>query len=93
MTDRDIGMDARGTKKRNRDNRNWVSYCLPLKVVFACSYIFYSWARNGDMGYTALCPILTKASQQEIIVDMPPGVKRHVRAVEARDSGGAIEST
>ena len=45
------------------------------------------------MGDTALCPILTKASQQEIIVDMSPSVKRHVRAVETRDSGGAVKNT
>ena len=45
------------------------------------------------MRNTALCPILTKASQQKVIVDMSPGVKRHVRAVETRDSGGAVESS
>ena len=83
-------MDARGTKKRNRDNRNWVSYCLPLKVVFACSYIFYSWARNGDVGDTALSPILTKASQQEVIVDVTPGVKRYERTVQTSDLSGGV---
>ena len=93
VTNGDVGVNAGSTEKCNRNNRDWISPWLPLKVVFASSYVFYGWARDGDVGDTALCPILTKASQQEIIVDMSPGVKRYVRAVETRDSGGAVEST
>ena len=93
VTNRNVGMNAGSTEERNSDNRDWIPSWFPLEVVFACSYVFYSWARDGDMGDTALCPILTKASQQEIIVDVSPGVKRYVGAVETRDFCGAVKST